>query len=632
MFSIRLKMIALLVIALAVSLLSYLFVGTSLIVKDKASYLYDYNLAQVKAAGDQIDSQIERLRSTLLLAGSLVNPALPSSNAEAVKRFLARHEIALPLGSFSIFRPADHERFVHDPDFLDPEGITAETLERMGWSPASFEKKELIVGTPNTAGKLPVGLRMVDAEGRPFLAVALIELSRKIFETSDRKFELLLVNSFAQSLASARGSATLDADTVALANTLIKAEFPSGARDWLRGEKEFLVAYQKLPAIDAMIIGLISKEESFHAARALVQRSIALGISILLMALALTYLFARGLTRRLSEMWFATQRVAQGDFSVRVDATRGKDEISGLALSFNKMSDRIDELMVETAEKARMEKELEMAHAVQTRFFPETGFSHPNIRLAGKAIAATECAGDWWQYAALGSHLLVAEGDVTGHGVSSALVTAAAYGAFSVSVEDLTEQDIESSGGPPLGNLLKRLDKAVRAAGGDSVTMTMALSAINLETGLMTTYNAAHRSIYVYRKSEADGSRNRLQSFKVIMDGRLPALGCKRTELPPASRFQLRPGDVVFWYTDGLVECRNPKGECFNRKKLMDLLAEQAERHGFDADRICEETLKEFSAFLGENSKNPDDDTTLVVAVISPEAKFVGELHACVHS
>jgi len=622
LISIRLKILALLVAALAISLLSYLFVGTSLIVKDKTSYIYDYNLAQVKAAGDQIDSQLERLRSTFLLMGNLVNPALPKSNADAVQRFFKRHQNALSIAGFAIFRPLNSEHFKPDSNFSDDASARQAGLEALGWSPLYFEKNEFATGSLTPDSKtIPVGLRLVDAAGKPFLAVSRIELNRKVFEKRESNFKLMVVNSRGQPLAGTEGSPALDPESVTLVNTLLSSEFSSGARDWSRGSEEFIVAYEKLAKLDAMVIGLISKEESFHAARALVQRSIALGISILLMSIALTYVFARGLTRRLSEMWHATQRVALGDFSVRVDATRGKDEISGLALSFNKMSERIKELMAETAEKVRMEKELETAQAVQNRFFPEKGFSHPNIRLAGKAIAATECAGDWWQYVKIGKHLLVAEGDVTGHGVSSALVTAAAYGAFSISVGDIVENESQTIHTPPMDKLLKNLDRAVRAAGGEHASMTMVLSSIDLETGMMKTLNAAHRAIYVYRKSP-DAASNPTKSFKVITDGRLPSLGCQISDLPPPGEFQLVPGDVVFWYTDGLVECRNPTGECLDRKTLMATMANVAEQNGSDADRICDAVLAEFVRFLAENAKNPDDDTTLVVATIPMDAKF----------
>ncbi|MGZ3699861.1 MAG: hypothetical protein ACXVCH_17345, partial [Bdellovibrionota bacterium] len=70
-FSIRMKIMALLGGALAVSLLSYLYAGTSLIVEDKVSYIYDFNLAQVRAAADAVEGQIQKVLSATRVIGNL---------------------------------------------------------------------------------------------------------------------------------------------------------------------------------------------------------------------------------------------------------------------------------------------------------------------------------------------------------------------------------------------------------------------------------------------------------------------------------------------------------------------------------------------------------------------------------
>ena len=82
------------------------------------------------------------------------------------------------------------------------------------------------------------------------------------------------------------------------------------------------------------------------------------------------------------------------------------------------MAGKIDELMIQTAETAQ---------EVQARFFTQAKLQLDQLSLYGQYIPASECAGDGWHYAQVGDELLVVVGNATGHGVSAALVTAAAH-------------------------------------------------------------------------------------------------------------------------------------------------------------------------------------------------------------
>lgn len=617
--SIRLKILVLIVTVTAASLASYLLVGMSLIIEDKASYIYDYNFGQVKASSEQIASQIQQVRSTLLVLGTLIqSPLKPTPLAES---FYQRHRKMLSIGDLLVLRPIDPTHFQTISDFAENSAAMESVLNALDWVPKDFDKRELLVGAAGPGG-LPIGIRAQDADGKPIVLLTQLQFNSEIFQERSSKLRLHLIDSSARPLL---GTADFFSGlnprlTQEFEKTLLGSEFQSGAKDWQDGDNDFIVAYQRIPSVDLMVVGLISKQESFRAAEALAERSTILGVSILLIAIAITFVFARGLTRRISEMWHATRRVGQGDFSARVEEGQARDEISDLASSFNIMADRIDELMVATAEKARMEKELETAQAVQNRFFPSSGLMHPKIQVAGKAIAATECAGDWWHYSQIGKHLIVVLGDVTGHGVSSALVTAAAYGAFAISISELRVEKCEDVRSI-IGKLVRRMNAAIQAAGAGQTSMTAVISVIDLETGIMKTFSAAHRPVYVYRARS--GSVQTGSPFHVLMDGRMPALGEKDVDIPEPETFQLRAGDVIFWYTDGLVECMNTRGVRMRKQTLFKTMARISDEAGSHADMICEKLLQEFSAFLGERAKNPEDDTTLAVGAIPRDAMFL---------
>ena len=198
-----------------------------------------------------------------------------------------------------------------------------------------------------------------------------------------------------------------------------------------------IAAFQNSGFANMIVVSQAPATHSSEAKAELQRRSFFLGWSVLFIALIVSFQLGGTIVRPILELSGAAGRMARGDFSVRVAERpamlkwRSGDEVMTLTHAFNGMAERIGQLMSEVGHKARMETELETARLVQTRFFPQRAFEHGGFRISGRSIAATECGGDWWNYRHVGGWLYVAMGDVTGHGVSAALVTSAAHFAFS---------------------------------------------------------------------------------------------------------------------------------------------------------------------------------------------------------
>ena len=133
------------------------------------------------------------------------------------------------------------------------------------------------------------------------------------------------------------------------------------------------------------------------------------------------------ITRPIRDLTESVERIAQGELKerVRIGST---DELGVLARNFNHMAERIGVLLSEAKQKATLEKELEVARVIQESLLPPSTLIDARcLRLRGFFRSASICGGDWWSYAELpGGKVLVVIGDVTGHGVSSAMITAAA--------------------------------------------------------------------------------------------------------------------------------------------------------------------------------------------------------------
>src|SRR5207244_8208632 len=104
------------------------------------------------------------------------------------------------------------------------------------------------------------------------------------------------------------------------------------------------------------------------------------------------------------------------------------DEIGILGENFNFMADQLVVLLQQTAEKARLEQELEVARTIQETLVPPNDpVSNGFFKFACYFQPASQSGGDWWTWHQLvGDKVLVVIGDVTGHGVPSAMITAAA--------------------------------------------------------------------------------------------------------------------------------------------------------------------------------------------------------------
>jgi len=492
---IRFKIIVLVAGALTISLLSYLYVGTNLIVKDKTSYIYEYNLSKTKAVAAELEAKIERVAFEARLLGETFDES-NVNNERTLNEYFSSKIGTLKQTGIIFYRPIDKQQFRAVIKLGANTTFAEQVWSILKWTPLKFEPKEYLFSPP-VENLLPIGGKVLDRQGKALAYLTFIQLTDKdqiLSAVNDSRIDLY--DSSGQLLYSkSRLTHKLDENEVHdLVNVLLLTKHPSGVRDWIGRSEEFMVSYQQFASSELFAVGFIPKSVAFNAASTLIKRSLILGISILLLATGLTIVFVRRLTIGLRQMWHATKKVSEGDFSCRVAiGASSNDEVGDLARSFNSMADKIDELMIETAHKARMEKELETAQAIQSRFFPAASFDHRCFKAAGKSIPASECAGDWWHYVLIGKHLVLAIGDVTGHGVSAALVTAAAYGAFSIIVKDKDSSDQVATPKAILLKLIDSLNFAVRQASGGNATMTFFAAVIDLETGRMQYVNAAHR-------------------------------------------------------------------------------------------------------------------------------------------
>jgi serine phosphatase RsbU (regulator of sigma subunit) len=284
------------------------------------------------------------------------------------------------------------------------------------------------------------------------------------------------------------------------------------------------------------------------------------------------------------------------------------------------MAEKIEVLFQENAKKAQLEKELETAQLVQKQFLPHTTLRGAGLQVAGASMSATECGGDWWGQKQIGKYTVVAIGDVTGHGAQAALLTAAAHGAFSVLMED-AERTPESA--PDPGWIIERMNSALFKSAGEGISMSFFCSVIDTERRVVRSANAAHRPGLILQTRHPEVATHPLKAITAMAAAAGENLGEREKAVYSRSDSPIDPGSIIFWYTDGLIECESDDGRHWSKRDLVDALREsslQAESTS-DPESVAQNLMKRNLSFLGGKAASRADDITLVVAVIDDRAE-----------
>ncbi len=242
-------------------------------------------------------------------------------------------------------------------------------------------------------------------------------------------------------------------------------------------------------------------------------------------------------------------------------------------------------------QKDILQKELHIAHNVQSRLFAEDFERFKRIRVHGYYRAMSELGGDMWELFESDQAFMAVLGDVMGHGVGPSLISMAAKTLFKKSFEDLSYRP-ES-----LARVCERLNRELLQITNGDYYITICCVRIDHDNRMEFITNG-HPPIMIVPGDPA--APFRLVNTDQPMLGILPRVQLR------SDTTQLHPGDRVLLYTDCLVESLSPNGEALNLSELVDLI-----RLKNDGPRDATQALIAYlTRFLG--SSDFDDDLTLI--------------------
>jgi phosphoserine phosphatase RsbU/P len=387
--------------------------------------------------------------------------------------------------------------------------------------------------------------------------------------------------------------------------------------NWADGDSSRPAAISVQTRLSALYDQLFAALGAFAPAIEILLLAVTIVFAIIIaIALFVGSRLSASITGAVGQLYKATTHVNRGDFSHRIPVT-SNDQLAALATSFNSMTESIEKLILEQKEKQRLENEISIAKEVQEQLFPSRMVELPNLELHGFCRPARSVSGDYYDFLLLGpERLLLAVGDVSGKGISAALLMAtihSAVRAYSAEGAPALRQVQAVGAGPVLvselesglpgaevspGTLLSLLNHQLYYSTPQEKYATLFVAMYEAEQRRLNFSNAGHLPPLVLAES---GPIKRLEDGGTVV-GLFDQLNYDE------SLIQLRPGDIFLAYSDGVTEPENDFGE-FGEQRLIDLVQENRD---LPLARISEIITAAVDDWIG--GKEQPDDVTLVLA------------------
>jgi serine phosphatase RsbU (regulator of sigma subunit)/predicted ester cyclase len=334
-----------------------------------------------------------------------------------------------------------------------------------------------------------------------------------------------------------------------------------------------------------------------------------------------------GLKRRIAEIAatfsnrrrFIEDQVAEGDKVVTrytLRATHDRRELMGVAPTGREVSYKAivihrisggkiaeewglttseSELMGQRLEQERIERELIEQELGLARSIQQASLPKEVPRLEGWQISpyyqpAREVGGDFYDFFELeDGRVVVVVGDATGKGMPAALIAEA--------TSNMLRAVAQALGSSSPGGVLSRVNETLLARIPDNMFVTCFYAILDPKSGSLSYANAGHDLPYLWQSGEAQELRARGMPL-----GLMPGMDYEEKEIT------LQADEAALFYSDGLVEAHDPKGEMFGFPRLRELVAEHGEKRS-----LGDFLLEKLYTFTGEGWEQEDDITLLTL-------------------
>jgi phosphoserine phosphatase RsbU/P len=415
----------------------------------------------------------------------------------------------------------------------------------------------------------------------------------------------LVFNESVFSLAEARGDKSLR-----LTGQRVISGLP-GIMDFVSFAKseESWLAWQPLTTADWVVGTLISKAPLKTSVILLSRDEALVGFGGMIFLALAVWLIARSITGPVRSLGEAAGTLAGGNLDATLPKPRGNDEVAQLTIAFATMRDNlkayIADLAETTAARERMNGELRIAHDIQMDLVPKTFPAFPerkDMDLFAVIEPAKEVGGDFYDFFMLDEdRIVLAIGDVSGKGVPAAL--------FMAVTRSFLRSEFKVDADP--GRVLYRVNDELSEGNESCMFVTLFCAVATLSDGSVSYANAGHNPPAVLRSTGA---------VEWIKKPRGPAAGAIPGSEYATGNFNLRAGEALLLYTDGVTEAMNHTSTLYGEVRLAAMLASMG-------NRLCREGLETLLADIrahAAGAEQSDDITMLMFRRVAAESPDEG--------
>ena len=324
---------------------------------------------------------------------------------------------------------------------------------------------------------------------------------------------------------------------------------------------------------------------------------------LILLGLLIVFFICRRSIRKLSspliQLSESAQEVAMGKFDAELPNIATNDEIRLLRDSFDNMQQSlaqyVDELTETTAQKASMERDLEVARRIQMSMLPMTWPPFPernDLDVFGSITPAKAVGGDLFDFRLRDGILFFCIGDVSGKGIPAALVMTVISSMF---------RTLSASENNP-ARIVSSINATTSSRNENLMFVTFFVGVLDLSTGELQYSNAGHNAPVVI-----SGGKSRM----LDVDSNVP-VGIIPDWDYSLQKTTLSPDTILFLYTDGLTEATRNDGQLFMEKRVLDNLAGYGENT--PAETIIANMNDAVAEFVGD-AEQSDDLTMLALKI-----------------
>ena len=320
---------------------------------------------------------------------------------------------------------------------------------------------------------------------------------------------------------------------------------------------------------------------------------LAIGGYIIILIIILLISFR--VAKPLKELAIAARKLGRGNFNVTIPQITGRDEISEFAGAFSNMLTELKDHIERQKDMKRIERELDLARNIQLSMLPgsehDENSDDDRHELAPFLLPAKEVGGDFYDFFKIDNdHLCVVIGDVSGKGVAAALFMMVARIILRTTTKNLKS----------IVDAFNRTNFALAKRNKLNMFVTVWAGIIDLRTGHIDFASAGHNPPAI---RHSDGSVEFIKSKAGLV------MAAMEETIYKPQTYDLKKGDTLFLYTDGVTEATNSNNVLFGDNRLLATLKMGGERSTADT---CTLVKKEIDNFV-QDAPQFDDITMLAI-------------------